>query len=177
MDKEWITSLEAGKVLYFRSLAFEPLPEELSLFTPAIRDPKSRNISFDANDRLKGAACEAATQQALAAIEGEACAGVALLPSGLSAISTALMAVAGAGDHITPAAQVFAAARYVGTPAADITTATTTGGHLGLFMGTEALRDFWPDIFTDIARRSRRSAPATAGVRASVPPEPPVPAP
>jgi hypothetical protein len=68
MDKEWITSLEAGKVLYFRSLAFEPSPEELSLFTPAIRDPKSRNISFDANDRLKGAAGEPATQQALAAM-------------------------------------------------------------------------------------------------------------
>jgi hypothetical protein len=68
MDKEWITSLEAGKVLYFRSLGFEPFPEELSLFTPEIRDPKSRNISFDANDRLKGAAGEPATQQALAAM-------------------------------------------------------------------------------------------------------------
>jgi cystathionine beta-lyase len=33
-------------------------------------------------------------------MEGEACAGVALLPSGLAAISTALMAVAGSGDHI-----------------------------------------------------------------------------
>jgi cysteine-S-conjugate beta-lyase len=41
-----------------------------------------------------------ALEQALGAIEGENCAGVALLPSGLSAISTALMAVAGAGDHI-----------------------------------------------------------------------------
>src|ERR1700752_2308680 len=68
MDEKWITSLEAGKVLYFRSLAFEPLPEELGLFTPAIRDPKSRNISLDANDRLKGAAGEPATQQALAAM-------------------------------------------------------------------------------------------------------------
>ena len=34
------------------------------------------------------------------AIEGEGCAGVALLPSGLAAISTALLSVAGAGDHI-----------------------------------------------------------------------------
>jgi cysteine-S-conjugate beta-lyase len=34
------------------------------------------------------------------AIEGEGCAGVALMPSGLAAISTALLAVAGAGDHI-----------------------------------------------------------------------------
>lgn len=60
----------------------------------------------------------------------------------------------GATDHITPPAQVFAAAQAVGTPAADITQATTSGGHLGLFMGSESLRDFWPPIFADIARRS-----------------------
>lgn len=48
----------------------------------------------------RGTPTTEALQQALAAIEGDACAGVALLPSGLSAISTALMAVAGAGDHI-----------------------------------------------------------------------------
>ena len=33
-------------------------------------------------------------------LEGEACAGVALLPSGLAAISAALLAAAGAGDHV-----------------------------------------------------------------------------
>jgi poly(3-hydroxyalkanoate) synthetase len=98
-------------------------------------------------------------------------------PVHLTRITCPLHLLGGATDHITPPAQVFAAARYVGTPAEDITTATTTGGHLGLFMGTEALREFWPGIFTDIARRSRRFAPATADVRASVPPEPPVPAP
>ena len=48
----------------------------------------------------RGTPTTEALQQALAAIEGDSCAGVALLPSGLSAISTALMAVAGAGDHI-----------------------------------------------------------------------------
>jgi cysteine-S-conjugate beta-lyase len=48
----------------------------------------------------RGTPTTEALEQALAAIEGDACAGVALLPSGLSAISTALMAVAGAGDHI-----------------------------------------------------------------------------
>src|SRR3954470_23178927 len=48
----------------------------------------------------RGTPTTEALQKALAAIEGEACAGVALLPSGLSAISTALMAVAGAGEHI-----------------------------------------------------------------------------
>ena len=48
----------------------------------------------------RGTPTTEALQQALAAIEGDACAGVALLPSGLSAVSTALMAVAGASDHI-----------------------------------------------------------------------------
>ncbi len=67
----------------------------------------------------------------------------------------------GATDHITPPEQVFAAAQHVGTPATDITQATTTGGHLGLFMGSEALRDFWPTIFADIARRS--GGPVDAG--------------
>lgn len=37
---------------------------------------------------------------ALAALEGPNCAGVALLPSGLAAISTALLAVLKAGDHL-----------------------------------------------------------------------------
>jgi cystathionine beta-lyase len=41
-----------------------------------------------------------ALQQALMAIEGPACAGVGLAPSGLAAISTALLAVLKAGDHI-----------------------------------------------------------------------------
>jgi cystathionine beta-lyase len=41
-----------------------------------------------------------ALQEALMAIEGPACAGVGLAPSGLAAISTALLAVLKAGDHI-----------------------------------------------------------------------------
>jgi len=48
----------------------------------------------------RGTPTSEALEAALREIEGEACAGVALLPSGLAAISTALMAVAGAGDHI-----------------------------------------------------------------------------
>jgi hypothetical protein len=65
MDPAWINALEAGKVLYFRSLAFVPRPDELRLFKPEVRDPKSRNISLDAGDRLKGAAAE---HEALAAM-------------------------------------------------------------------------------------------------------------
>jgi len=48
----------------------------------------------------RGTPTSEALENALRALEGEACAGVALLPSGLAAISTALLAVAGAGDHI-----------------------------------------------------------------------------
>jgi cysteine-S-conjugate beta-lyase len=48
----------------------------------------------------RGTPTTEALEGALRALEGEACAGVALMPSGLSAISTALMAVAGSGDHI-----------------------------------------------------------------------------
>ena len=48
----------------------------------------------------RGTPTSEALEQALAAIEGDGCAGVALLPSGLAAISTALFSVAGAGDHL-----------------------------------------------------------------------------
>src|ERR1700761_2134146 len=41
-----------------------------------------------------------ALQEALMAIEGPRCAGVGLAPSGLAAITTALLAVLNAGDHL-----------------------------------------------------------------------------
>jgi cystathionine beta-lyase len=41
-----------------------------------------------------------ALQEALMTLEGPACAGVSLVPSGLAAISTALLAVLKAGDHL-----------------------------------------------------------------------------
>jgi poly(3-hydroxyalkanoate) synthetase len=86
----------------------------------------------------------------------------------LSRITCPLYLLGGATDHITPPAQVFAAARHVGTPSEDVTSATTSGGHLGLFMGTEALRDFWPGIFVDIARRSHAAAPDADEAREAV---------
>jgi poly(3-hydroxyalkanoate) synthetase len=96
----------------------------------------------------------------------------------LSRITCPLHLLGGATDHITPPEQVFAAAQYVGTPPDEITTATTTGGHLGLFMGTEALRDYWPAIFTDIGGRSRPTTRPLAAVRDETPPhEPALPAP
>jgi cystathionine beta-lyase len=48
----------------------------------------------------RGTPTSEALENAIAALEGPACAGVGLMPSGLAAISTALFAVAQAGDHI-----------------------------------------------------------------------------
>src|ERR1044071_8419794 len=48
----------------------------------------------------RGTPTSEALQHALMEIEGPQCAGVALLPSGLSAISTALMSVLRTGDHV-----------------------------------------------------------------------------
>jgi hypothetical protein len=64
----WIAALEAGKVLYFPKLEFALKPDELLFLRPDIRDPKARNISLDANGKLKGAAGDAAKQSALAAM-------------------------------------------------------------------------------------------------------------
>lgn len=74
----------------------------------------------------------------------------------LGAITCPLYLLAGADDHITPSEQVFAAASAVGTPASDIVERTTDGGHLGLFMGRQALRDHWPPLLADIHARSSR---------------------
>src|SRR5215211_4260987 len=48
----------------------------------------------------RGTPTSEALEMAIREIEGPACAGVALLPSGLAAISTALLAVLKAGDHL-----------------------------------------------------------------------------
>lgn len=63
-----IAALEAGKVLYFPDVSFQPAPAELQLFTPTIRAPKSRNISLDATGRLHGAAVAPGQQAELAAM-------------------------------------------------------------------------------------------------------------
>jgi len=55
----------------------------------------------------RGTPTTEALESALRALEGEDCTGVALLPSGLSAISTALLAVAGAGDHVLVSDSVY----------------------------------------------------------------------
>ncbi|MDN4587823.1 3-deoxy-D-manno-oct-2-ulosonic acid (Kdo) hydroxylase [Xenophilus aerolatus] len=67
---EWTAALEAGKVLFFPHLRFDFLPAERGFLRADIRDPKSRNISLNVDGTLKGAAGDAATQAALAAMIG-----------------------------------------------------------------------------------------------------------
>jgi poly(3-hydroxyalkanoate) synthetase len=102
------------------------------------------------------------------------------MPVTLDAISCPINMLAGATDHITPPAQVFALADHVATPPEDMLARTTTGGHLGLFMGTEALRDHWPVVMSAVLERSRRGVDgerARRRGRAATPAERPIPAP
>ncbi len=50
-----------------------------------------------------------AFQQTLMALEGPACAGVGIAPSGLAAITTTLLAVLKAGDHVLVCDNVYPA--------------------------------------------------------------------
>ena len=80
----------------------------------------------------------------------------------LGRIDCPLFLLGGARDHITPPAQVFAAADHVSTPAADVEKLVNSGGHLGLFMGSEALREQWPPMLAAVFARSRPNADTAA---------------
>jgi poly(3-hydroxybutyrate) depolymerase len=108
----------------------------------------------------------------------------------LSRIECPLYLLGGAADHITPPDQVFALADHAGTPAANVTRRVSSGGHLGLFMGSEALRDHWPPLMAEVFAASSGAAPRratptrTAGQRSRArarrrtpPARPPIPAP
>jgi poly(3-hydroxybutyrate) depolymerase len=81
----------------------------------------------------------------------------------LSRIDMPLNMLAGATDHITPPAQVFALADHASTPADSITRHASRGGHLGLFMSHEALAQQWPRVLSAVVRDSRASAPSSRG--------------
>ena len=72
----------------------------------------------------------------------------------LANVTCPLLLLAGAKDHITPPAQLFAAAGAVGTPSTDIVQRTSNGGHLGLFTGRQALTEDWPVLMAEVRRRS-----------------------
>ncbi len=71
--------------------------------------------------------------------------------------------LAGATDHITPPDQVFALAAHACTPPELVTRHISSGGHLGLFMGHEALREHWPRVLSAVVQHSRASAPTRRG--------------
>ena len=64
--------------------------------------------------------------------------------------------LAGEQDDITTPGQVFNAERLFGTPGERITKALAPGGHIGLFMGTRTLNDYWPIIARWIAESERK---------------------
>ncbi len=73
----------------------------------------------------------------------------------LSRIDMPLELMGGATDHITPPDQVFALATHASTPEDQVTRHVSTGGHLGLFMGHEALREHWPRMLAKVFEHSR----------------------
>jgi poly(3-hydroxybutyrate) depolymerase len=80
----------------------------------------------------------------------------------LKDITCPVYLLAGKGDDITPEEQVFHAERYLGTPKDQIVKALAPGGHIGLFMGTETLAEYWPRI----AQWIRSAEPAANPKRA-----------
>jgi poly(3-hydroxyalkanoate) synthetase len=89
-----------------------------------------------------------------ALIEGELEIGGELVD--LGRIRAPLYLLGGASDHITPPQQVFALADHASTPSSDVVRRTANGGHLGLFMGSDALRGHWAPLMAEVYERSRR---------------------
>jgi cystathionine beta-lyase len=75
-----------------------PVYHASTVLYPTAEDQVAHRARYQYGRR--GTPTTEALETALRELEGDACAGVALLPSGLAAISTALMSVAGSGDHI-----------------------------------------------------------------------------
>jgi poly(3-hydroxybutyrate) depolymerase len=79
----------------------------------------------------------------------------------LGRLDMPLNLLAGATDHITPPNQVFALADYASTASEDVVKRVSSGGHLGLFMGHEALSEQWPPLLAAVLERSRPRRAAT----------------
>jgi cystathionine beta-lyase len=75
-----------------------PVHHASTVLYPTAEDFLARRSRYQYGRR--GTPTSEALETALREIEGPECAGVALLPSGLAAISTALLSVLGAGDHV-----------------------------------------------------------------------------
>ncbi len=75
-----------------------PVYHASTVLYPTAEDQVAHRARYQYGRR--GTPTSEALENALMELEGPGCAGVALLPSGLAAISTALFAVASSGDHI-----------------------------------------------------------------------------
>jgi cysteine-S-conjugate beta-lyase len=75
-----------------------PVYHASTLLYPTAEDQVAHRARY--NYGRRGTPTSEALENALREIEGDTCAGVALLPSGLAAISAALFATARAGDHV-----------------------------------------------------------------------------
>jgi cysteine-S-conjugate beta-lyase len=75
-----------------------PVYHASTLLYPTAEDQVAHRARF--NYGRRGTPTSEALENSLREIEGDACAGVALLPSGLAAISAALLATARAGDQV-----------------------------------------------------------------------------
>ena len=75
-----------------------PVQHASTVLYPTAEDFRDRRARYLYGRR--GTPTSEALEGALRELEGPACAGVALMPSGLAAISTALLAVLAAGDHV-----------------------------------------------------------------------------
>ena len=75
-----------------------PVYHASTVLYPSAEDFLARRTRYAYGRR--GTPTSEALETALRELEGPACVGVALLPSGLAAISTTLLAILGAGDHL-----------------------------------------------------------------------------
>ena len=75
-----------------------PVYHASTLLYPTAEDQVAHRARY--NYGRRGTPTSEALENALREIEGNGCAGVSLLPSGLAAISAALLATARAGDHV-----------------------------------------------------------------------------
>jgi poly(3-hydroxyalkanoate) synthetase len=78
----------------------------------------------------------------------------------LRSLAMPLHLLAGAADHITPPDQVLAIAHHASTPDKLVRHDIVPGGHLGLFMGHQSLREHWPPMLEHVLRLS---TPSTRG--------------
>jgi nucleotide-binding universal stress UspA family protein len=123
-----------------------------------VQEAEERAMFARASDR----AGQAGVPLSTASLDGSAVSSITLLATnrhvGAIAMGThgrsGAYLLAGKDDDITPWEQVFNAEEYLGTPKDQIVKTLAPGGHIGLFMGHQALADDWPKIGAWIAAKS-----------------------